>query len=296
MGEVGVAYMPVAVSASGGAAPYSYSVTSGALPAGLTLGSGGSISGTPTASGTFAFTIKAADSGDSSASIEGAISIAPHVVASLLPACAQYCNVELGCTDACGLFGTLGGGVGPYSYAVTQGPLPAGTVLSTLSLTGTFSGQPGWLQFTVQITDALGATAAVSPKFWMYPHISLQGTAGCYGDFNSGCRAQLAISGGTPGSSVSVQLVAEAPNTKSNPPGTPQGTCWNTSQALPPPAKSSLTTGGGDVNLYIPPAPEPNAGGYGAIWTVRVTSSDICSAGAQCTSNDGTFTIGVQCG
>ncbi|GAA4503224.1 hypothetical protein GCM10023172_27720 [Hymenobacter ginsengisoli] len=48
-------------SASGGSGPYAYAITAGALPAGLTLSSGGVLSGTPTASGTFTFTVTATD-------------------------------------------------------------------------------------------------------------------------------------------------------------------------------------------------------------------------------------------
>ena len=49
-------------TATGGVAPYAYSVSSGALPAGLVLdAASGLLSGTPTAFGSFAFTIRAAD-------------------------------------------------------------------------------------------------------------------------------------------------------------------------------------------------------------------------------------------
>jgi len=52
------------ISAGGGTQPYSWSVSAGTLPAGLTLGStSGVISGTPTAAGSFSFTIQAKDSG-----------------------------------------------------------------------------------------------------------------------------------------------------------------------------------------------------------------------------------------
>uniref|UniRef100_UPI002930B7C6 MBG domain-containing protein n=1 Tax=Pedobacter nototheniae TaxID=2488994 RepID=UPI002930B7C6 len=59
------------VSATGGVGTYTYTITSGALPAGLTLSTGGLISGTPTASGTFNFDIKATDSGCSQSSTSG---------------------------------------------------------------------------------------------------------------------------------------------------------------------------------------------------------------------------------
>lgn len=57
---VNVAYSQ-ALSASGGAAPYTYALTVGALPTGLTLSGAGVLSGTPTSSGTASFTVTATD-------------------------------------------------------------------------------------------------------------------------------------------------------------------------------------------------------------------------------------------
>lgn len=57
------AYSTVAGPATGGTAPYTYSVSSGALPAGLNLNpSTAEIAGSPTAVGTFNFTVTAVDS------------------------------------------------------------------------------------------------------------------------------------------------------------------------------------------------------------------------------------------
>jgi outer membrane autotransporter protein len=50
-----------ALAATGGTAPYTFAVTAGALPAGVTLSTAGSLSGTPTVSGVFNFTIRATD-------------------------------------------------------------------------------------------------------------------------------------------------------------------------------------------------------------------------------------------
>jgi len=57
---VGMAYA-VQLSAANGNGSYTWSVTSGSLPAGLSLSASGLISGTPTTSGTSAFTVQAAD-------------------------------------------------------------------------------------------------------------------------------------------------------------------------------------------------------------------------------------------
>ncbi|MEO6154476.1 MAG: autotransporter domain-containing protein, partial [Thermomonas sp.] len=59
-GTLGVAYSQT-ITASGGTTPYSFAVTAGSLPTGLVLTSAGVLSGTPTASGTYAFTITATD-------------------------------------------------------------------------------------------------------------------------------------------------------------------------------------------------------------------------------------------
>ncbi|HUG44738.1 MAG TPA: ice-binding family protein, partial [Acidobacteriota bacterium] len=57
---IGIAYSE-AITASGGTAPHTFSVTSGSLPPGLSLSSGGVLSGTPTAVGSFTFTVTAED-------------------------------------------------------------------------------------------------------------------------------------------------------------------------------------------------------------------------------------------
>ncbi|MCI1186954.1 putative Ig domain-containing protein [Hymenobacter sp. DH14] len=59
-GTAGAAYSQT-LTASGGTAPYSFSIIGGALPSGLTLAGNGTLSGTPTASGTFSFTAAATD-------------------------------------------------------------------------------------------------------------------------------------------------------------------------------------------------------------------------------------------
>jgi sugar lactone lactonase YvrE len=62
-GTLGTAYPTQTLTASGGTtAPYTFAVTTGSLPPGLSLSTAGVISGTPTAAGTYTFTITATDS------------------------------------------------------------------------------------------------------------------------------------------------------------------------------------------------------------------------------------------
>src|SRR3546814_6136701 len=57
-GTTGAAYSQT-ISASGGTAPYSFALAARSLPAGLTLSAAGVLSGTPTAFGSFNFTVSA---------------------------------------------------------------------------------------------------------------------------------------------------------------------------------------------------------------------------------------------
>src|SRR5262249_35479660 len=59
-GVIGVAYSTT-LTAAGGTTPYTWSITSGALPSGVTMSNAGVISGSPSVSGTFNFTVKVQD-------------------------------------------------------------------------------------------------------------------------------------------------------------------------------------------------------------------------------------------
>ncbi|MBI5076005.1 MAG: putative Ig domain-containing protein [Nitrospirae bacterium] len=61
-GVVGTAYPATTLTATGGSGPKTWSVSAGALPGGLTLSAAGVITGTPTAPGTFNFTVQVTDS------------------------------------------------------------------------------------------------------------------------------------------------------------------------------------------------------------------------------------------
>lgn len=58
-GEIGEPYAPFSYVASGEGYPYTFSLASGSLPPGLTLNADGSVTGTPTAAGTFSWTVRA---------------------------------------------------------------------------------------------------------------------------------------------------------------------------------------------------------------------------------------------
>ena len=279
-GEVGISYT-ASLSASGGPTPYTWSLDSGALPGGLTLSTDGGVSGVPTAPGTFSFTVKASDATNQYTTQGATIKIEAHLGLALVPACAQACSVEQGCVNVCGAFGTQTGGVGPFTYQAT-GNIPGGMKLTGLSLAGSFPNLAQFWQFTVTVTDALGAAATLTPTFYVYRHISVAGGS-CLGDFNTGCSVQLKISGGNPNGVVSVKLVAN------NPPSPNQG-CGSPG---PPPPGYTLAAGSGVVTIAIP---KGLINGYGAIWSIVVTDQSLCGSGTHCTSPNATVVVEVQCG
>ncbi|MGN7102218.1 putative Ig domain-containing protein [Ralstonia holmesii] len=144
------------ITAANGTAPYTYAVTAGALPAGLSLSTTGVLSGTPTAGGTFNFTVTATDANSFTASRAYSVTIgAPTVTVN--PAAATSAQV----TTAYSQTFSATGGTAPYTYAVTTGTLPAG--LSLNASTGVLSGTPttlGSSTFTVRATDSSTGTGA----------------------------------------------------------------------------------------------------------------------------------------
>jgi gliding motility-associated-like protein/uncharacterized repeat protein (TIGR01451 family) len=149
---VGTAYSQT-IAASNGTALYTYAVTAGSLPAGLVLSTTGTLSGIPTAGGSFNFTVTATDASTGSGPYSGSqvytLTVNTPTI-TLAPATLPASTVGTAYSQPI----AASNGTAPYTYAATAGALPAGLVLST---TGTLSGIPtagGSFNFTVTATDA----------------------------------------------------------------------------------------------------------------------------------------------
>lgn len=289
-GEVGVTYAPVTLSANGGVAPYTWMVVVGSLPAGLALSSDGIISGTPTQNGFFPFSVQVFDKGnDDTAGVSANIPIVPRLTASLVPACATECTVELGCVTVCGTFGQTSGGIAPMTYTLTVGVLPAGTTLSGLTLNGTFIGLPGRLQFTVQVTDGFGVTTTISPKYNLLPHITLA-SGSCYSSFyaTTPCVTSLAYSGGSGTPTVTVKSASGQLCT----PGVTGGFVCKASSSPPP--NFSATVSGSTVAILVP-ATRISPFTYSGTVVLSLTDQNPCGSGASC-STTGSVGITINAG
>ena len=72
-----VEYPSIQLAATGGVTPYKWSLSSGALPAGMTFDAGGTVSGTPTATGSFTLGVTVTDVGGIKATASFALTIRP---------------------------------------------------------------------------------------------------------------------------------------------------------------------------------------------------------------------------
>ncbi|WP_258080614.1 putative Ig domain-containing protein, partial [Xanthomonas arboricola] len=163
-GTAGQAYSAAITPATGGTAPYRYALTAGALPNGVIVDAAtGRLSGTPTLSGTFNFTLTATDS-TPSPSVQASQNYSVTIAAATL-VLAQPTLPPAVRGSAYNQVLTASGGVAPYRYSIGSGTLPAGL---TLASDGTLSGTPttqGTSSFTIAVADAGNASATQAYSF-----------------------------------------------------------------------------------------------------------------------------------
>jgi hypothetical protein len=165
-GTVGAAYSQT-LTASGGAAPYTFSTTvaSGALPAGLALSSTGAITGTPTAACTCTFTVTGTDSSTATHATFFSSTIT-LTIAALLPGAPTIGTATPGNAQATVSFtppASNGGGT-ITSYTVTSSPggISATGTGSPIVVTGLANGTV--YTFTVTATNSAGTGPASAPS------------------------------------------------------------------------------------------------------------------------------------
>jgi hypothetical protein len=185
-------YSGFTFTASGGSPPYTWQ-SSGTMPPGLNVGSDGTVSGTPTQSGSFSFSVTATDSAQtpmSSAPLATRIAIGTALVID---------NPEAPT-------GTVGVPYPPYQYTANNGapPLiwsatPALTNGLTLSAQGVLSGTPtatGQSPITLKVTDSMGGFGSLHTVVRVSPAVAASFTAtGSMQIARSGHAATLLPSG-----------------------------------------------------------------------------------------------------
>ena len=156
-GTVGVPYT-FGLTADGGGTQ-TWSVVAGELPSGLSLNpASGTLTGTPTAAGTYTFTVRVQD-GSRSDSKQLTIAVRTPLVITTPAIPLEEVGVEL--LQPLRLVAT--GGTGAYTWKVESGTLPGG--LSFDAATAEFKGTPmaaGSFPVNLSATDSESRTATVS--------------------------------------------------------------------------------------------------------------------------------------
>nr|WP_257626170.1 putative Ig domain-containing protein [Janthinobacterium sp. NKUCC06_STL] len=153
----GVAYSQ-GITAAGGTAAYSYAVTAGSVPAGLSLAADGILSGTPTATGGYSFTVTATDSSTGSGPYTSSRSYSSSVAIAVPVAGAVSATVAYG-SSANPITLNLSGGAAT-SVAVASGASHGTATASGTSITYTpTTGYGGSDSFTYTATNGSGTSA-----------------------------------------------------------------------------------------------------------------------------------------
>jgi hypothetical protein len=154
----------VTMTATGGTGTgYTFSATG--LPAGLTMSATGTISGTPTVSGTFSYTVTIRDSAGNIGTVNCSVTVnttTPPVTAT----CVSITAVQGVAIKPVTMTATGGTGTG---YTFTATGLPNGL---TMSATGTISGTPtvsGTFNYTVTVKDSAGHSGTVNCSVTVAP-------------------------------------------------------------------------------------------------------------------------------
>ncbi|MCX6460785.1 MAG: putative Ig domain-containing protein [Actinobacteria bacterium] len=180
------------IVASGGATPYlSFYVSSGRLAPGLTINDAGVISGTPTSTGTFTFSIGVSDSKYDYAA-------APFTIVVTTPPALSITTAALtaGASGVAYSFALQAtGGVGTHAWSLASGTLPPGL---TLNSEGLISGTPttsGTYTFTPRVTA--GTTVTRSLTLTVQPQLIITTDTLPTGATSTAYSTTLAATGGT---------------------------------------------------------------------------------------------------
>ncbi|MBI4850749.1 MAG: putative Ig domain-containing protein [Acidobacteria bacterium] len=163
----GIAYNQ-SFTAEGGQPTYTYMLTEGSLPSGLNLSPLGGITGTPTESGVFTFSITLTDAQNNTIKQDYTIKVVSNCASiSLSPTTLQTGKTRIDYAQPL----IASGGNAPYRFAITSGSLPGGLKLSENGFISGTATTVGNFTFVVTVTDANNCTFSQGYNLTIFDNI-----------------------------------------------------------------------------------------------------------------------------
>lgn len=191
-----------------GTEPYTWSLAGGNLPDGMSLDpSTGAFSGTPSAVGTHAFTLRVTDSGNDAN--EKAFSWKVGQAVQLADQALADGTVGTGYTASLAAAGTFA----PFAYSLVAGSLPPGVSFGTDGSLGGAPARQGDYAFTVEVTDSESRTdqAAITVTIHPSANVTIAPVSLANGEVAIPYAARFEASGGSGGGYVWTLLSGSLP-------------------------------------------------------------------------------------
>lgn len=189
---IGQAYSQT-FTAVGGAPPYIWTLAGGAVPPGLNpLTTSGTLAGTPTAQGTYFFTIRVTDNMGINVTQNFSLTVATGLSITT-PAALPAGQVGVAYLQTL----AVAGGVAPYTWSLASGTLAPGLqITNNGGIAGTPS-LPGAYTFGVRVSDATGASATQTFTLTVGAGMTITTAALANGAIGVQYSQTLAAAGGT---------------------------------------------------------------------------------------------------
>jgi large repetitive protein len=195
--QVGLAYSQT-TTASGGVTPVTFSISAGTLPAGLTLNSStGTVSGTPTVSGSFSYTISATDSTSPTALTASTVVTGTINPATLTIDSTSLTNIEVGAGFDQTLLTTASSGTSLSTCSATG--LPAGlSINNSCRISGNPTSAGSYTIVVTATSSPGGTTATMTYTGTVYARIAITTTPSANQQINLAYSQTSTVTGGVP--------------------------------------------------------------------------------------------------
>ena len=178
---------------TGGQAPYIWTLASGTLPAGVLFNrSSGGLSGIPTDSGTYPYTLLITDHAGATATRDCQLVVTSSLVigTAVLPDASQSSPYAQSLSAS--------GGRSPYTWSIVAGNLPTGLTLSSAGVISGVAVSLGSFSFTVSVTDSNGASVQRALSIRAVSGLNVIGCAGTVSEVGLVFNSPALGSGGSP--------------------------------------------------------------------------------------------------